>query len=45
LKKKAKILDFLNAVIELSLGETAKFDHELSKLNSDLLLSKDLRTF
>jgi signal transduction histidine kinase len=41
LKKKAKILDFLNAVIELSLGETAKFDHELSKLNSDLLLSKD----
>lgn len=39
-EKKAKILDFLNAVIDLSLGETAKFDYELNKLNSELSLNK-----
>jgi len=41
LEKKAKILDFLNAVIDLSLGRTTKFDYELNKLNSDLSHSKD----
>jgi hypothetical protein len=41
LKKKEKILDFLNAVIDLSLGRTTKFDYVLNKLNSDLSHSKD----